>query len=162
MDAETKPVRRRAAAPAPVDAVDRKLLGLLAEDATRSYAELGLLLNLSPPAVHERAKRLRRDGVIRATVAALDGPAIGRALTAFVHVDTTGWGKSGAMLALRDLPAVEEMHSVAGDACMILKVRVPDTRALEDLLAQVYAVPGVKGTRSYIALNTYLERGPRP
>lgn len=161
-DEDTKPVRRRATAPPALDAIDRKLLGLLADDATRSYAELGRLLNLSPPAVHERAKRLRRDGVVRATVAALDGPGVGRPLLAFVHVDTTGWGKSGQMLSLRDLPEVEEMHSVAGDACMILKVRVGDTQALEDLLARIYAVPGVKGTRSYIALSSYLERGPRP
>ena len=28
-----------------------------------------------------------------------------------------------------------------------------------DLLAHVYAVPGVKGTRSSIALRTHLERG---
>jgi DNA-binding Lrp family transcriptional regulator len=37
-----------------VDAVDRKLLGLLAEDAMLPYAELGRRMNLSPPAVHER------------------------------------------------------------------------------------------------------------
>ena len=51
-------------------------------------------LHLSPPAVHERVKRLRRDGVIKATVARLDGPRLGRPLLTFVHVDTAGWGKS--------------------------------------------------------------------
>jgi len=29
---------------------------------------------------------------------------------------------------------------------------------LEAFLAQIHAVPGVTGTRSYIALSTYLER----
>lgn len=158
----TKPVRRRAAEGHPLDAVDRKLLGLIAEDATLSYADLGRSLNLSPPAVHERVKRLKRDGVIKATVAALDGPRVGRPLLAFIHVDTTGWGKSQGMLDLADRPEVEEIHSVTGDTCMLLKVRMEDTQALEDLLRVIYDIPGVTGTRSYIALSSYLERGPRP
>ncbi|MFL5334354.1 MAG: Lrp/AsnC family transcriptional regulator [Geminicoccaceae bacterium] len=144
------------------DAVDRKLLGLLAEDASRSYAELGEILHLSPPAVHERVKRLRRDGVIQATVARLDGARLGRPLLTFIHVDTAGWGKSQSMLALADLPEVEEMHAVTGDACLILKVRTENPQMLEDLLARVYAIEGVRGTRSYVVLSSHVERGPRP
>jgi DNA-binding Lrp family transcriptional regulator len=158
----TKPVRRRLADAPALDAVDRKLLGLLADDASLSYAELGRSLNLSPPAVHERVKRLKRDGVIKATVAALDGPGLGKPLLAFIHVDTTGWGKSQEMLDLAARPELEEIHSVAGDTCMLLKVRMRDTQALEDLLRVIYDIPGVKSTRSYIALSSYLERGPRP
>lgn len=160
--AETNGVRPKGAASGTLDPVDRKLLGLLAEDATRSYAELGRALHLSPPAVHERVKRLKRDRVIRGVAARLDGARIGRPLAAFVHVDTAGWGKSPQMLALADLPEVEEIHAVTGDACMLLKVRVSGTEALEDLLARLYAIPGVKATRSYVVLRSYLERGPLP
>jgi Lrp/AsnC family leucine-responsive transcriptional regulator len=39
----TDGVRRKPADPARLDETDRKLLGLLAEDSTRSYAELGRL-----------------------------------------------------------------------------------------------------------------------
>lgn len=159
MEQDTNRVRRRGASPPAVDAVDRRLLGLLAEDATRSYAELGRRMNLSPPAVHERAKRLRETGAVRRTVAVLDPDLIGKPLLAFVHVDTEGWGKTPAMLRLAVLPEVEEIHAVTGDACLILKVRTSGPAALEDLLAHLYAVPGVKRTRSYIALRTHLERG---
>jgi len=116
-------------------------------------------VHLSPPAVHERVARLRRDGVLVATVARLDGTRIGRALLAFIHVDTEGWGAKPPLVAMRELPEVEEIHSVAGDTCMLVKARTSGTRALESLLARIYAIPGVKSTRSYIALNTYLERG---
>jgi Lrp/AsnC family transcriptional regulator, leucine-responsive regulatory protein len=162
MPGDPKPVRRQAQAATVLDRVDRTLLGLLAEDATLSYAELGQRLHLSPPAVHERVKRLRRDGVIRATVARLDGSRLGRPLLTFIHVDTAGWGKSQSMLALADLPEVEEIHAVTGDACLILKVRTEDTQALEDVLARVYAIEGVRGTRSYVVLSSHVERGPRP
>ena len=79
----TDGVRRKPADPARLEETDRKLLGLLAEDSTRSYAELGRLLHLSAPAVHERAKRLKQEGVIGATAALLDGAKIGRPLLAF-------------------------------------------------------------------------------
>lgn len=159
MDRNTNGVRRRGSAPPSIDAVDRKLLGLLADDATLSFAELGRRLHLSPPAVHERAKRLKESGVIRRTVAVLDPGLVGKPLLAFVHVDTTGWGKTPAMMRLAELPEVEEIHAVTGDACLILKVRTSGPAALEDLLAHIYAVPGVKGTCSYVALRTHLERG---
>jgi Lrp/AsnC family leucine-responsive transcriptional regulator len=159
---ETNDVRRRSGEGARLDDVDRRLLALLAEDATRSYAELGRLLNLSPPAVHERAKRLRRERVITGTVARLDGGKIGRPLLAFVHVDTMGWGKSARMLQLADLPEVEELHSVTGETSVLLKVRTAGTLELERLLERIYGIEGVRGTRSFIVLSTYLERGPMP
>jgi DNA-binding Lrp family transcriptional regulator len=49
---------------------------------------------------------------------------------------------------------------VAGDTCMVLKVRCESTRALEDILHRLYNIKGVIRTQSYIVLNTYLERGP--
>lgn len=137
------------------------LLGLLSEDAALSYAELGRRISLSAPAVHERVKRLKRDGVIEATIAKLNGAALGRSLLAFVHVDTGGWGAKGPFLEMEREPDVEEVHTVAGDACILLKVRCADAQGLENLLSRIYAIEGVRGTRSYIALSTYLERGPQ-
>jgi Lrp/AsnC family transcriptional regulator, leucine-responsive regulatory protein len=158
----TDSVNRKPADPVRLDETDRKLLGLLAEDSTRSYAELGALLHLSAPAVHERAKRLKREGVIRATVAVLDGARIGRPLLAFVHVDTTSWDVTRQLLKLKELPEVEEIHTVTGDSAMVLKVRTRDTQSLEHFFERIYAIEGFKGTRSYIVLSTYLERGPSP
>ena len=145
----------------PAQAIRLLALGLLAE-APRSYADLGRLLHLSPPAVHERVKRLKRDGVIKATVAVLDAEKVGKPLLAFVHVDTAGWGKSEQLMAMSKLPEVEEIHTVAGDTCVLLKIRTDGPQALEDILREIYDINGVERTRSYIALSTVLERGVRP
>jgi DNA-binding Lrp family transcriptional regulator len=51
---------------------------------------------------------------------------------------------------------------VTGESAMLLKVRTRDTQALEDLLGRIHGIEGFEGTRSYIALSTYLERGPSP
>jgi DNA-binding Lrp family transcriptional regulator len=105
-------------------------------------------------------KKLKKSGAIRGTVAQLDGEAVGRPLCAFIHMDTEGWGKTSELMAVADDSRVEEIHAVAGDTCVVLKVRCESTRALEDILHRLYNIKGVIRTQSYIVLNTYLERGP--
>ena len=58
---ETNAVKQVRYGPARLDEVDRTLLGLLAQDSSRSYAELSEILHLSAPAIHERVKRLKRE-----------------------------------------------------------------------------------------------------
>ena len=62
------------------------------------------------------------------------------------------------MMKLRDFPEVEEMHSVAGDTCVIMKVRTASAHAFEQFLSQLYVLPGVRATKSYVVLATYVER----
>ena len=158
-DAEkTDAVRQSRASGRPLDQFDRKILGALAANADISYAELGSMVGLSAPSVHDRVKKLRASGCLRRTVALLDAPSIGKPLLAFVHVDSAGWCGTPELMAIADLPEVEEIHSVAGDTGILLKVRCASSSALEALLARLYATPGVKATRSFIVLSTYLER----
>ncbi|MGL5012640.1 MAG: Lrp/AsnC family transcriptional regulator, partial [Paracoccaceae bacterium] len=141
-DTDQLPPQRSATRP--LDTFDRKILAALSRDARQTYAQIGQEVGLSAPAVHERVRRLRDAGVIAATVARLDAAAVGKPLLAFVHVDADGWGKSERMMRLARFPEVEEIHSVAGDTCVILKVRCENPLALEHFLSQLYILPGVR------------------
>ena len=142
----------------PLDAFDRKILRALTTDARLTYAEIGQVAGLSAPAVHERVKRLRASGALKGTTTCLDAEAIGKPFLSFVQVDAEGWGKSERMMRLQKFPEVEEIHSVAGDTCVMMKVRCANAQAMEAFLAQLYMLPGVRSTRSYVVLSTYLER----
>jgi Lrp/AsnC family transcriptional regulator, leucine-responsive regulatory protein len=158
MDEETDDVPPKRRRPRPIDRFDRRILGALIADARRTFADIGRAVGLSAPAVHERVGRLKAEGVLRGMTARIDAAAIGKPFLAFVHVDCEGWGKGERMMGLLRFPEVEEMHSVAGDASLIMKVRTAGPQALEHLLAEVYALPGVRGTRSYVVLSTFMER----
>lgn len=162
MQEDTKAVRRTRHDQLELDAVDRKLLGFLAQDAELSYKELSARVHLSAPAIHERVKRLKQRGVIRATVALLDGPMIGRDLLAFVHLETSTWETTRRVLEMSAFPQIEEIHTVAGDTAMILKVRTENSAELESVLGKLHRLEGFKGVKTFIALGTYLERGPLP
>ncbi|WP_323813265.1 Lrp/AsnC family transcriptional regulator [Cellvibrio sp. NN19] len=159
---ETNAIKQIRHQPAKLDDVDRKILALLSEDSSRSYTELGEVLHLSAPAVHDRVKRLKRDGVIKATVAKIDGCKVGRTLLAFILVNAKNVASSKRLLTLGNLPEIEEMHTVAGDSGVLLKVRVRETEGLEELLGKIQEIEGVDSTRSYVVLSTFVERGPDP
>ena len=159
---ETNAVRQVRHQPVKLDEVDRKILGLLAADSSQSYAELSAILHLSAPSVHDRVKRLKRDGVIKATVAKIDGCMVGRTLLTFVLVNTKNVVSTKRLLMLSSLPEIEEIHTVTGDSSVMLKVRAQSTESLEELLGKVQDIDGVEGTRSYVVLSTFVERGPDP
>ena len=141
-----------------MDRFDRKILGALVKDARQTYAAIGKMIGLSAPAVHDRVKRLRAQNIIKDSAALLDGHAVGKPFLAFVMINTDLRGKAEQMRAIMNFPEVEEIHSVTGDACVIMKVRTANAQAMEELLERVYAIPGVTATKSYVALSTYLER----
>ncbi len=155
---KTNNIRPTSKSPRPIDEIDRKILSELSQQADVSYAELGNVVSLSPPAVHERVKRLKASGHIRGTVALLDGALLGKPLLAFVHIDTVGWGMTKELVELSQLPEIEEIHSITGETGVMLKVRLASTESLEGLLERMYQTPSVRGTRTYVALSTYLER----
>ncbi|WP_313507182.1 Lrp/AsnC family transcriptional regulator [Stutzerimonas nitrititolerans] len=159
---ETDAIRQMRHQPAELDAIDRKILGALAEDASQSYAQLSKVVNLSAPAVHDRVKKLRREGVIKGTVAILDGCKLGRTLLTFLVIDTSSYNATRQLLTFSNRPEVEELHTIAGDGCVLVKVRADNTEALEAFLMEIQSLEGVRSVRSYIALSTFLERGPSP
>lgn len=57
--------------------------------------------------------------------------------------------------------AIEEIHTVADDTAMILKVRTEDPASLEKLLGTFHRLEGFKSVKTFVALGTYLERGPQ-
>lgn len=148
-----------------LDESDSAILRSLQADARTTLARVGRAAGLSPSSVHERIRRLQRDGVIRGWTLELDPRAVGRPVTAFVGVeaDVTG-GTLAARLRLR--PEVDECHSIAGDLSFFLKVRSADTEALLGLVDWIKELPGVRATRTTIVLKIEFERqlwlGPAP
>ncbi|MFB4276286.1 MULTISPECIES: Lrp/AsnC family transcriptional regulator [unclassified Nonomuraea] len=140
-----------------MDEIDRMLVGLLQEDATRSYAVLGKAVGLSSGAAHERVRKLRERGVIRRTTIEVDQAALGRPVTAYVLVDGGSW-MGGSAEGLAGIPEVEEAHVIAGPASVLLKIRTAGTRELQDVLRRVFEVESVTGTQTIVVLETFFER----
>ena len=69
-----------------MDAIDRKILAVLQEDASLSVAEIGNRVGLSSTPCWKRIQRLEGDGVIQKRVAVIDQDKLGLGVTVFVSV----------------------------------------------------------------------------
>lgn len=144
-----------------VDSIDRALLKLLQEDATRSYAALGEAVGLSAGAAHERVRKLKATGVIRRTTVEVDPAALGSGVLAYVLLDSDAWmGDPPTRQALQDIAEVEEAHIVAGPASLLVKVRTTSTEALQATLRALHQVDGVTSTQTVVVLESFFERPP--
>jgi Lrp/AsnC family leucine-responsive transcriptional regulator len=143
-----------------LDELDIRLLEALQRNARSTFAELGALIGLKAPAVHDRVKRLESQGQIRGYAAQLDGKRLGLELIAFVSCYTTPDTKYDDFIkALGDMPELCEVHSVAGEESFVCKVMTRSTQHLDELLSRLKAVPGMARTKTTIVLSTPFERG---
>lgn len=144
-----------------IDAVDRKILSILQENARYTNAEVARRVSLAPSAVLERIRKLERTGVIRGYEPRLNTAAVGVPLVAFIFVhadEKIGGLEIGRKIAR--FPEVQEVHQIAGEDCYLVKVRVADTEALGRLLRESFgALPAIRSTRTTIALSSVKESG---
>ena len=127
-----------------LDGVDRKILGAMQEDASRSLDEIAERAGASRTAVWHRIRKLRAAGIIRRHTAVLDPDKLGLEACFFVLIRTSehqkGW-QDRFLETLKGRPEVMEAHRLAGDVDYILKVRVRNAKAYDDfyqaLISQV-------------------------
>ncbi len=143
-----------------LDDLDLRLLDALQRNARSTFAELGELVSLKAPAVHDRVKRLEGRGYVRGYAAQLDAKRLGFELVAFVSCYTSPDCDYDAFIeTLAALPEVCEVHSVAGEESFICKIVTRSTQHLDDLLTRLKSQRGMARTRTTIVLSTPFERG---
>ena len=142
-----------------LDGTDRQILSLVQKDSSLAQAEIGKRVGLSTAAVHERVKKLEAAGVIRRWTAVVDPAAVGAQVCAFVEVffEHPRFEK-GFIERAKKLDAVLECHHITGEFSLLLKVRVADMPALQELLLErLSSQEGVRQTRTVMVLSTVKE-----
>jgi Lrp/AsnC family transcriptional regulator, leucine-responsive regulatory protein len=108
-----------------LDEIDLQLLTELQDDADRPNVALARIVGLSPAATLHRVRRLKENGIVRATVAQLDAEAAGFPLRVFIML-TVGRHDETAhrrlQQAVRAIPQVIRADWVAGENDALLEV----------------------------------------
>src|SRR5215467_13488898 len=111
-----------------LDAIDRKILAVVQENAALSVAEIGARVGLSSTPCWKRLQRLEADGVILRRVAILDPDKLGLGVTVFVCIETDDHSEAWLnrfAATVSALPEVMDFYRLAGDVDYILRVVVP-------------------------------------
>ena len=130
-----------------MDAMDRKLLSLLQDDASMPLQDIAARVGLSINPCWRRIKRMESEGIIRARVAVLDPEKVGLNVSVFVRIKirehSSEWVKRFAV-AIRSIPEIAECHRIGGDIDYMLKVIVADIAGYDRVYKELIArVPGL-------------------
>jgi Lrp/AsnC family transcriptional regulator len=138
-----------------MDAIDRKILAVVQEDASLSVAEIGQRVGLSSTPCWKRLQRLEADGVILRRVALIDPEKIGLGITVFVSIETgdhsQDWLKRFAE-TVGGVPEVMEFYRMAGDVDYMLRVVVPDIAGYDTFYKKLIATVPLKNVTSRFAM----------
>ena len=138
-----------------MDAIDRKILAVVQEDASLSVAEIGTRVGLSSTPCWKRIQRLEADGVITKRVALVDQNKVGVGINVFVSVETgdhsADWLERFAQ-TVSAMPEVLDFFRMAGDVDYLLRVVVADMQAYDAFYKRLIASIPLKNVTSRFAM----------
>ena len=138
-----------------LDAIDRKILTVLQDDASLSVAEIGDRVGLSSTPCWKRIQRLEAEGIILRRVALVDQNKIGLGISVFVSIESgdhsDAWLKKFAE-AVSAMPEVMEFYRMAGDVDYMLRVVVADMQSYDVFYKKLISAVPLKNVTSRFAM----------
>jgi Lrp/AsnC family transcriptional regulator for asnA, asnC and gidA len=140
---------------------DSKILALLKENSRMTTKEMSKELEMPQTTIHNRIKRLTKNGIIKRFTIEVDGTKIGKGLDAYILCTVSYRSTRGEKInqievaqTIKELPEVEEVSIVTGDNDMIVKVAVKDVDALNDfVIFSLRDIEGVERTVTSVVLS---------
>ncbi|QBX55545.1 Lrp/AsnC family transcriptional regulator [Nocardioides seonyuensis] len=149
MSASSSPVD-----PAPLDALDRRLLTEFAEDGRITNAALAKRLGIAESTCLQRVRSLRERGVIRGVHADVDLAALGFPIQAVVKVRLGSHNRDHVASfheVLAKVPGALRILHVGGEDDYLIHVAVSSTQQLRDLVLEHLNVhPVVRHTETQL------------
>lgn len=144
-----------------MDDIDVQIMKMLQEDGRASHEEIGRRLNLSRPTIHQRVKRLESDGVIKKYKAMIDWGKLGQTTNVLIYVKMNSGKCEETAQKIMDIRVpntdIEEGYRVAGEWCMVFKVRSDTPQSISKLLDALWTVKGIAETSTIFILSTIFE-----
>jgi Lrp/AsnC family leucine-responsive transcriptional regulator len=145
-----------------MDDLDRKIIASLLEDARAPYAQIAQRLGVATTTVHQRARRLREQGVITGSRVIVDWEKIGLPVTALVSVEQIG-SESLKELAnrLQEIRYLQACYSVTGEFDLMVVVRAASSDHLGEILEEIRSVAAGR-SRTVVVLATHFDNRAAP
>ncbi len=149
-----------------LDAIDRRILEHLQDNARISNVDLAARVGISASPCWRRVRELEASGVIANYATLVDAASVGLTVSVFVNVSLEKQVERELDVfqnAIRDRPEVMECYLMTGEADFLLRVVVPDLMAYERfLMDHLTRVPGIASIKSSFALKQVKYRTALP
>jgi len=112
-----------------LDETDKRILRLLQKNAHYKLKDIATKINLSLTPVHDRVKRLEREGIIDKYVTVLNKKKLGKNLTVYCQVTLVKQNYDISVVfnqAILNMPEVVECNFISGSFDYLLKIVLED------------------------------------
>ncbi len=117
-----------------IDALDARILALLASEGRLPLSELARQVGLSSPSVTDRVRRLESNGVIRRYAAEIDLVRLGYPLMALVRLRPVPGRLRDVEALLQKTRECIECDKVTGEDCFVARVVLRSVQHLDEVL----------------------------
>ncbi|RJS90183.1 Lrp/AsnC family transcriptional regulator [Candidatus Bathyarchaeota archaeon] len=142
---------------AKLDSADKTILRMLQEDARTAFKRIAEKIGVSEATVFVRVRKLREKGVIKRFTALVSPELLGKALTAFVLINTEPKKLEDVLATLSQMNDVYEVYDVTGSYYAIAKIRTENRETLAKIIDRIGMIDGVTRTETAIVLRCVKE-----
>lgn len=144
-----------------IDNTDIKILKELQLDSRLSIRELSKRVNLSPPSVSERIKKLEDNGVIESYTIKINKSALDFSIQCIIQIDI----KNSNFVKFKELiynhPRIVFCYRIAGHSCILVKLIAKSISEIEKFIDSISSLDSTTSTHiifSEIPINKNIDK----
>ena len=143
-----------------VDHLDKKILGILSQNARMPFKDVAAQCGVSRAAIHQRVQHLMENGVITGSGFDVNPKSLGYTTCTYVGLNLErGSMYKKVVERISAIREVVECHFTTGPYTMLVKLYAKDNEQLMDLLNnQLQGISGVVSTETLISLEQSIKR----
>ena len=142
-----------------LDALDKKILRLIADDARMPFLEVARACNVSGAAIHQRIQKLTKLGVLKGSQFIIDPEKIGYETCAYIGLFLKDPGQFDFVLEeLKKIPEVVECHYTTGGFDMFIKIYALNNHHLLNIIHDKLQPLGLSRSETIISFNAAIDR----
>ncbi|WP_346890398.1 Lrp/AsnC family transcriptional regulator [Clostridium sp. UBA1056] len=143
-----------------LDEIDVMILSELEKNSRLSIRELSKRINLSPPSVTERVKRLEDNGIIEGYTISINKKKLGLSIDCIIKVTMRNGEYEKFKNFIKNYSLSEWCYRIAGDGCFLVKLSVKDLSEIEEFINEVspYAITSTNIAFSEVDLDSSINK----
>ena len=145
-----------------LDALDKKILELILNDARTPFLEVARACNVSGAAIHQRIQKLTNLGILKGSQYIVDPEKIGYETCAYIGLYLKDPERFDEVVAaLHRIPEVVECHYTTGSFDMFIKIYAYNNHHLLNIIHDKLQPLGLSRSETIISFNEAIHR-PMP
>lgn len=143
-----------------MDSLDRKILGIISQNARIPFRDVALQCGVSRAAIHQRVQRMFDDGIITGSGYHVNPRSIGYNTCTYVGLTLEKGSMYREVVSeLDQIPEVVESHFTTGRYTMMIKLYARDNSHLMELInGHIQEIKGVTATETLISLDESIKK----